>query len=45
MRRTEAASLRWTDISFDACTFTIRAEVAKNKKAVTLPASKLSRTF
>jgi len=40
LRRNEAASLLWTDVDLDSETFTIRAEVSKNGRALTLPASK-----
>ena len=40
LRRNEAASLLWTDVDFESETFTIRAEVSKNGKALTLPTSK-----
>ena len=39
LRRNEAASLLFTDVDFESETFTIRAEVSKNGKALTLPAS------
>lgn len=37
LRRTEAASLLFTDVDFEAETLTIRAEVAKNGKELVLP--------
>lgn len=40
LRRNEAASLLWSDVDFESETFTIRAEVSKNGKALTLPTSK-----
>ncbi len=40
LRRNEAASLLFTDIDFGSETFTIRAELSKNGKALTLPAAR-----
>jgi integrase len=37
LRRNEAATLRWSDIDFDARTLTVRAEIAKNKGEHCLP--------
>lgn len=46
LRRTESASLRWTDVDFDELTLTIRPEVAKNKRLHVIPLSKfLSELF
>jgi integrase len=39
LRRNEGATLRWTDVDFDARIFTIRAEVAKNHCEHRLPLS------
>jgi integrase len=37
LRRTEAATLKWSDVDLSARTLTIRAEVAKNKQEHCLP--------
>ncbi|HEY9684032.1 MAG TPA: integrase family protein [Oculatellaceae cyanobacterium] len=37
LRRTEASTLRWSDIDFSARTITIRAEIAKNKQEHCIP--------
>jgi integrase len=37
LRRTEAATLRWSDVDLAARTITIRAEIAKNKQEHCLP--------
>jgi integrase len=37
LRKNEAATLRWSDIDFDARTLTVRAEIAKNKREHCLP--------
>ena len=39
LRKVEALSLQWKDVDFQNGTFTVRAEVTKNKKALTLPMS------
>ncbi len=39
LRRTEAASLLWADVSLTKKTFHVRAEIAKNGQALTLPMS------
>jgi integrase len=39
MRRNEIATLLWADVNMTAKTFTIRAEIAKNGEALTLPMS------
>lgn len=39
LRRNEAATLLWSDVNMKVGTFTVRAEIAKNKKALTLPMS------
>jgi integrase len=43
LRKIEALSLQWKDVDFQNGTFTIRAEVAKNKKALALPMSDYAR--
>lgn len=40
LRRNEAATLLWSDVNMNTRTFTIRASVAKNGKALTLPMSR-----
>lgn len=39
LRKVEALSLQWEDVDFKNGTFTVRGEVTKNKKALTLPIS------
>ncbi len=39
LRKVEALSLRWEDVDLRNGTFTVRAEVTKNKRALTLPVS------
>jgi integrase len=39
LRKVEALSLQWKDVDFQNGTFTVRAEVTKNKKALALPMS------
>ncbi|WP_282159420.1 tyrosine-type recombinase/integrase [Shimia thalassica] len=39
LRRTEAASLSWSNVNLTAKTFTITADIAKNGQALTLPMS------
>jgi integrase len=41
LRRTEAASLKWSDVDFKAETFTIPGERVKNGKTLTLPMNDL----
>jgi len=38
-RRTESASLRWSDVDFEGKTFTLRADVVKNHSELILPMS------
>jgi integrase len=37
LRKNEALSLRWEDVNFEECCFTVRGDVAKNKDEHTLP--------
>ncbi|CAN5475979.1 tyrosine-type recombinase/integrase [soil metagenome] len=39
LRRNEAATLRWSDINFDARVITVRAEISKNHREHRLPMS------
>jgi integrase len=39
LRRNEAATLRWSDVNFDASIITIRAEISKNHREHRLPMS------
>lgn len=39
LRENEGMTLRWEDVDMEAATFTIRKEIAKNKKAHALPMS------
>jgi integrase len=43
LRKVEALSLQWEDVDFANETFTVSAEVAKNKRALTLPMSNFIR--
>lgn len=42
-RRTESGSLLWSDIDFDAGTFTLRGEVVKNHHGISIPLSTVLR--